>query len=62
MSILRLTTLLFVLTVAELTAIAPAHADETLTLGVFAYRPDSVLQDRYQPLTDYLSRETGIQI
>ena len=62
MSILRLTTLLFVLTVAELVAIAPAHADETLTLGVFAYRPDSVLQDRYQPLTDYLSRETGIQI
>lgn len=62
MNILRLATILFVLTVAELVAIAPANADEKLTLGVFAYRPDSVLQERYQPLTDYLSRETGIQI
>ncbi|WP_349519701.1 diguanylate cyclase [Marinobacter sp. NFXS11] len=43
-------------------AIASANADETLTMGVFAYRPDDVLRERYQPLTDYLSRETGIQI
>ncbi|MCW8868718.1 MAG: phosphate/phosphite/phosphonate ABC transporter substrate-binding protein, partial [Marinobacter sp.] len=41
---------------------AAASADETLTMGVFAYRPDSVLQERYQPLTDYLSRETGISV
>ncbi|WP_254775376.1 PhnD/SsuA/transferrin family substrate-binding protein [Marinobacter sp. DSM 26671] len=39
-----------------------ANADETLTLGVFAYRPDDVLRERYQPLTDYLTLETGIQI
>ncbi|WP_227519255.1 diguanylate cyclase domain-containing protein [Marinobacter sp. es.042] len=43
-------------------AIASANADETLTLGVFAYRPDDVLRERYQPLTDYLTLETGIQI
>jgi diguanylate cyclase (GGDEF)-like protein/PAS domain S-box-containing protein len=46
----------------ELMAIAEVNADETLTLGVFAYRPDHVLQERYQPLADYLSRETGIRI
>ena len=45
-----------------LVAIAPAHADESLILGVFAYRPDHLLQERYQHLTDYLSRATGIQI
>ncbi|WP_449285969.1 PhnD/SsuA/transferrin family substrate-binding protein [Marinobacter sp. PE14] len=43
-------------------AIESANADETLTMGVFAYRPDDLLRERYQPLTDYLSRETGIQI
>ncbi|TYC57056.1 PhnD/SsuA/transferrin family substrate-binding protein [Marinobacter sp. BW6] len=53
---------LCLLVVTELLAIAAANADETLTLGVFAYRPDHVLQERYQPLTDYLSRETGITI
>ncbi|MFY3774577.1 diguanylate cyclase domain-containing protein [Marinobacter salsuginis] len=43
-------------------AVAPASAEETLTFGIFAYRPDHVLQQRYQPLTEYLSRETGIRI
>lgn len=36
----------------------PAAA-EVLTLGLFAYRPKVVLEVRYQPLADYLSRELG---
>jgi signal transduction histidine kinase/ABC-type amino acid transport substrate-binding protein len=32
---------------------------ETLTLGLFAYRPKAVLEVRYQPLAEYLSRELG---
>lgn len=35
---------------------------EALTLGVFAYRPDDVLRQRYSLLADYLSRETGVDI
>jgi len=33
----------------------PVWATETLTWGVFAYRPKEILQQRYQPLADYLS-------
>lgn len=33
----------------------PAWATDTLVWGVFAYRPKDVLQQRYQPLADYLS-------
>lgn len=33
-----------------------------LTLGVFAYRPDHILRERYEPLVAYLSRETGADI
>jgi signal transduction histidine kinase/CheY-like chemotaxis protein/ABC-type amino acid transport substrate-binding protein len=40
----------------------PAAA-ETLTLGLFAYRPKAVLEARYQPLADYLSRELdGVEV
>jgi signal transduction histidine kinase/CheY-like chemotaxis protein len=46
------------LLVATLGASLPAAA-ETLTLGLFAYRPKAVLELRYQPLADYLSRELG---
>jgi diguanylate cyclase (GGDEF)-like protein/PAS domain S-box-containing protein len=53
---------LCLLIATELLAITTVKADETLTLGVFAYRPDHVLLERYQPLTDYLSRETGFRI
>lgn len=62
MNIRQLALPLFLLFAAELVAITQANAEESLTLGVFAYRPDHVLQERYQPLADYLSRETGIRI
>lgn len=32
----------------------PLLAEETLTLGVFAYRPEAVMEARYRPLADYL--------
>ncbi|XKE45422.1 PhnD/SsuA/transferrin family substrate-binding protein [Halomonas organivorans] len=32
----------------------PVMAETTLTLGVFAYRPEPVMTARYQPLADYL--------
>ena len=62
MNIRRFAVCLCFLFATEFVAMASASADETLTMGVFAYRPDSVLQERYQPLTDYLSRETGISV
>jgi diguanylate cyclase (GGDEF)-like protein/PAS domain S-box-containing protein len=62
LNIRRFAVCLCFLFATELVAIASANADETLTMGVFAYCPDDVLRERYQPLTDYLSRETGIQI
>ncbi len=37
----------------------PAQANDTLVLGVFAYRPKAVLEPRYQLLADYLSAELG---
>lgn len=36
---------------------AAAQATETLTLGVFAYRPKPLLQQAYQPLADYLTSQ-----
>lgn len=62
MNIRRFAACLCFLFATEFVAMASASADETLTMAVFAYRPDSVLQERYQPLTDYLSRETGISV
>ncbi|WP_230086399.1 diguanylate cyclase domain-containing protein [Halomonas sp. 328] len=38
---------------------AYSAADETLTLGVFAYRPPEVMEARYRPLADYLSEQLG---
>ncbi|MFK5894534.1 MAG: phosphate/phosphite/phosphonate ABC transporter substrate-binding protein, partial [Pseudomonadota bacterium] len=40
-------------------SIAVTYASElkikTLTLGVFAYRPKAIIEERYQPLVDYLN-------
>ena len=36
-----------------------AQAADTLTLGMFSYRPKPVLEARYQPLADYLSSHLG---
>jgi len=40
-------------------ACLPAWATETLTLGVFAYRPKAIMETRFQPLADYLSEQLG---
>lgn len=43
----------------------PAWATETLTLGIFAFRPKPVMEARYAPLADYLSgqlRDTRIEL
>ena len=46
-----------------LLSILPAWAAETLTLGVFAYRPKPVIEARYKPLADYLSSQLkGTQV
>lgn len=36
-----------------------AWAKDTLVLGVFAFRPKEILENRYQALADYLSQELG---
>ncbi len=56
-----LTTIL--LTLLTLLSMLPAWAAETLTLGVFAYRPKPVIEARYKPLADYLSSQLkGTQV
>ena len=40
-------------------ASGPVPAAETLTLGVFAYRPKPIIEARYQPLVDYLNSNLG---
>jgi len=41
---------------------ALASARETLTLGVFAYRPDNIVRERFEPLARYLSRKLGAEV
>ena len=36
-----------------------AHGADRLTLGVFAFRPQPVMIERFQPLADYLSEKLG---
>ena len=38
---------------------AQAMSDPALRFGVFAYRPDHVIRERYQPLADYLADKVG---
>ncbi|KEF30911.1 diguanylate cyclase [Marinobacter nitratireducens] len=40
----------------------PVSADHALTFGVFAYRPDAVMEEEYKPMAEYLSREVGVPI
>lgn len=45
--------------------VLPTWAKDTLTLGVFAYRPKAVVQAQYQPLADYLNsqlRDTEVRL
>ena len=37
-------------------------AKQEVTLGIFAYRPEPILQQRYTPLVEYLSRESGLPV
>lgn len=39
-----------------------AQVRDEVTLGVFAYRPEPVIRERYAPLADYLSQESGVQV
>lgn len=39
-----------------------SHSSGALHLGVFAYRPADIMIQRYQPLTDYLSDQTGLEV
>ncbi|MGC8120351.1 diguanylate cyclase domain-containing protein [Marinobacter sp. VGCF2001] len=41
---------------------APAAASDPLTLGIFAYRLDNIIEERYQPLADYLTRKIGTEV
>ena len=50
---------LLLLVLLWLTMLSPVWAQDTLVLGVFAYRPKELLAPRYQPLADYLSAELG---
>jgi PAS domain S-box-containing protein len=40
-----------------LTGLSLASSKQSLTLGVLAYRPDTEVREKYQPLADYLSRQ-----
>lgn len=40
-------------------ACCPAFAQDKLTLGVFAFRPQPLMLERYTPLADYLSAKLG---
>ncbi|MEE3168683.1 MAG: phosphate/phosphite/phosphonate ABC transporter substrate-binding protein, partial [Pseudomonadota bacterium] len=51
--------LLVLLLSADVVAQTPG---EGLTLGVFAYRPDTILQERYAPLADYLADQVGVDV
>lgn len=37
-------------------------AAETLTLGVFKYRPEGLLLQRYQPMANYLGNQLGVKV
>jgi ABC-type phosphate/phosphonate transport system substrate-binding protein len=52
---------IFLLCLACTEAWATAHSD-FVRLGVFAYRPADLMAQRYQPLADYLSEETGLDV
>lgn len=53
--------LLGVLITGCLTATA-APARDPLTFGVFAYRPEKIIRERYEPLVRYLASEVGAEM
>ncbi|XKH02029.1 diguanylate cyclase [Marinobacter nauticus] len=40
----------------------PQTQEDAIVLSVLAYRPQSDIQQRYQPLTEYLSARTGLRV
>ncbi len=53
--------LLVVVVIGSLAAtVAPAR--DTLTFGVFAYRPENIMRERYEPLVRYLADELGAEV
>lgn len=54
--------LLVVVFVTECLATTVASPRETLTFGVFAYRSDVIIRERYEPLVHYLSEEVGVEV
>ncbi|MCR8914526.1 diguanylate cyclase domain-containing protein [Marinobacter panjinensis] len=56
------TYLMVVLFVTGCLTATAAPAREALTFGVFAYRPDSIIRERYEPLARYLSDEIGVHV
>lgn len=63
-SVLRrgLLVLLVLLGLMQGTLPAVAQQADEVTLGVFAYRPEPVIRERYAPLAEYLSQESGVQV
>ncbi|MCK7547693.1 diguanylate cyclase domain-containing protein [Marinobacter koreensis] len=58
---------IMVFLIVTLASLAPpclalAKTVSSLKLGILAYRPDSIVVNRYQPLADYLSGRIGIPI
>ncbi|MFN2360467.1 MAG: diguanylate cyclase domain-containing protein [Marinobacter sp.] len=62
MSVRRHPFLLLVFFVTACLTSAFAAAQQTLTFGVFAYRPDHIIRERYEPLVRYLSEEAGVKV
>ncbi len=54
--------ILILLVATECLAAPAASARETLTFGIFAYRPDNIIRERFEPLARYLSREVGAEV
>ncbi|WP_417567124.1 diguanylate cyclase domain-containing protein [Marinobacter sp.] len=54
--------ILILLVVTECLTATAASARETLTFGIFAYRPDNIVRERFEPLARYLSREVGAEV
>ena len=57
--------LYYVLRVGLLLALAAGsvvHAEEVLRLGITAFRPKPIMEQRYQPLADYLSAQIGRKV
>lgn len=51
-----------ILLILSLPGAAVARGSQEVRLGIYAYRPVAVMQERYQPLADYLTGRIGIPV